>query len=149
MRCERKHAGHGAWASCGLSGDCSDGDGRRSWRDHEGSRSVFEGRNMATTTDEYEEIDVAPVPELVRYLGILHRALITIRNHGVNQETGEAQFCGHLADVLHNLPDLLLCYGAFDQEEFWREVRGYGANVPPEFARNWAYIFGEIKKPIE
>jgi hypothetical protein len=104
---------------------------------------------MATTTDEPEEIDVAPVPELVRYLGILRRALIAIRNHEVNQETEEAKFCGYLADVLHNLPDLLLCYDKFDQDEFWREVRGYGANVPPEFARNWVYIFGETETPKE
>jgi hypothetical protein len=104
---------------------------------------------MATTTDQYEDVDVAPVPELVRYLGILRRALVAIRNHGVNQETEEAQFYGQLADVLHNLPDLLIRYGEFNQIEFWREVRGYAATMPSEFARNWASIFGEPEKSNE
>ena len=97
-------------------------------------------------TEEHKEMDLAPIPELARYLGILRRALVAIRNYGVNQETREAKFCGSLADVLHNLPDLLLSYHTFNQDEFWREVQGYGANVPAEFARNWAYIFGEPEK---
>jgi hypothetical protein len=104
---------------------------------------------MSTNTDEQKDIDVAPIPELVKYLGMLRRALVAIRNHSFHQETHEAKFCGLLADVLHNLPDLLLCYGQFDQDEFWREVQGYGASVPPEFARNWAYIFGEPEQPKE
>jgi hypothetical protein len=91
------------------------------------------------------ETRIAPVPDLIRYAGILQRALVVIRNYGLGQDTREALFCGLLADVLHELPELLLHYDAFDPDRFWREVRSYRQRVPPGYASTWDSIFQEAE----
>jgi hypothetical protein len=91
------------------------------------------------------EVDLAPVSDLTRYLDLLHRALVAIRTYGLARGEDEALFCGLVADALHNLPDLLLRFRQFDQQQFWREVSNLRTQVPPRLVRAWDVIFGSTE----
>ncbi len=83
---------------------------------------------------------LAPVPEIVRYLAIFHRAFKLVASYKDNKNPDVALLGGFLADALHNVPRLLQNY---DEAEWYkpsemdqwigrgvpRMVRGYGAPV--------------------
>jgi hypothetical protein len=87
------------------------------------------------------QIDVAPDHEFARYLGLMQKGLDKTRRLEAADEGGGARFCGYVADVLHNLPDLLLRFHAFDESQFWRSVRGCRRQVSPQLTERWDAIF--------
>jgi hypothetical protein len=80
--------------------------------------------------------------DLRRCLALLTRAFAVLRDECDPGDAETNRFCGVLADELHNLPELLLQYRDFDEQRFWRDVRGGRRLIPDRFAASWFYVFG-------
>lgn len=86
------------------------------------------------------EMKLAPIPEIVRYLAVFHRAFTVIANYK-DKNPDEALLGGYLADALHNVPTVLWNYDEANwdkpsETDHWislglpHMVAGYGAPEP-------------------
>jgi hypothetical protein len=78
-------------------------------------------------------------------LGLVSRGFEAMR--GLERPFGgeESEFCGYLADALHNLPELLLRYGDMDRVLFRRSAEACRAQVAPRLRDRWDPVFRTVE----
>ncbi len=74
---------------------------------------------------------LAPMADIIHYTGVLHRFLLALRDYGTRQDPEGMLLCGHFAEALHNVPDLLVHYDQPNADRIRRETNNLHVELKP------------------